>query len=357
VDSGTNASSTGIELWNGGAPQQRITIRDLDIRGVDTGIIAAGPTVGLLLYNNDLRGNNVWTADYIETNLTWNDDGIRIPGTGNCAFQNTLHGFGDALAVVDGVTSTAVFFYRNRITMTGDDAFEADYATRNIGYYDNHIANSSTFLSLDPLWGGPLYAFRNVSLNTMRGPFKLNDTNSGFMIYHNTLVRTEGTTSWGFVQFNNGALNNWSFLNNALVYRGTTGQLLAIESPGMERMDFGNNAWFPDGQVWWTNSGGSFASLDAARAALPATTPLILSRTQRHDGDLLLASDPFAVVLGASHLTELASTVTPVAVPPQGALLGAGVALANINDGYAGAAPDIGAAITGRTVPSYGASR
>lgn len=133
--------------------------------------------------------------------------------------------------------------------MTGDDAFEADYATRNIGFYDNYITNSATFLSLDPLWGGPLYCFRNVSINTFRGPFKFNNTNSGFMIYNNTIIRTEEPKGWGWVQYNNGALRNWSYRNNILINRGGGWQLLAIESSGNDPIDFTHNAWLPDGSV------------------------------------------------------------------------------------------------------------
>ena len=64
------------------------------------------------------------------------------------------------------------------------------------------------------VWGGPLYCFRNIIVNTMRGPLKLNNTNSGFLIYSNTIVRTTGTTDWGWVQFNNGDLRNWAYRNN-----------------------------------------------------------------------------------------------------------------------------------------------
>lgn len=355
ADSGTDASSVGVSFWNGGATQENVTLRGLDVRGVDKGIIASGTIRGVLVYELDLRGNNTWDQPSIESNATWNDDAVRLPGEGNCAFQNTLHGFGDSFAVTDGVHSAGVYFYRNRITMTGDDAFEADYGTRNLAFYDNYITNSATLLSLDPLWGGPLYCFRNVAINTIRGPFKLNDTNSGFMIYANTIVRTDGTTGWGWVQFNNGALRSWSFRNNLLVYRGG-GNLLAVESDGNDPVDFTHNAWYPDASIWWTNSGGSFGSLAEARDGLPATTPLFGDSTARHDADVLTVADPFvdAVPLGADHLAEVTTQVVP-ALAEGDVAKAAGAEIPNITDGFVGAAPDVGAIIDGRPVPSWGA--
>jgi hypothetical protein len=356
VDSGTDASSTGVSFWNGGAVQEGVTLRGIAMRGVDQGIVASGTVRGVLVYDSTLEGNNVWDQPSIETNATWNDDGVRLPGEGNCAFQNTLHGFGDSFAVMDGVHSAAVYFYRNRITMTGDDSFEGDYGTRNLAFYDNYITNAATLLSLDPLWGGPLYCFRNISINTFRGPFKLNDTNSGFLVYSNTIVRTEGTTGWGWVQFNNGALRSWSFRNNLLVYRGAGTQLLAVESDGNDPIDFTNNAWFPDGSIWWSSTGGSFGSLAETFAGLPATTALFGESTARHEGDVITVSDPFeeGITLGADHLTEVMIEAVPT-LTADDAAKGAGIAIPNITDGFAGVAPDIGAIIEGRPVPQWGA--
>ena len=355
VDSGTDASSQGVALWNGFV-QENITIRNVTITGVDQGIVASGTTFGMLIYECILQGNNVWTAEFIETNLTWNDDGIRIPGEGNCAFQNTLSAFGDTCAVTNGTFSAGIYFYRNRITMTGDDACEGDYSTRNFGFYDNHVQNCATALSLDPVWGGPLYFFRNIVVNTTRGPFKFNNTNSGFMVYNNTIVRTNGLTDWAWVQSNNGALQGWSFRNNLIVFHGGTGNMLALESSGNDPIDFSHNAWHADGSVWWTNSGGSFGSMDEARNALGATTPMFGTATQRHEADVLIDAEPFmdAIPLGADHLVEVTDPFVPTLAG--GAAAGGGVAIPNVTDGYSGAAPDIGAVIAGRDLPTWGAS-
>ncbi|MEM6994678.1 MAG: right-handed parallel beta-helix repeat-containing protein, partial [Myxococcota bacterium] len=325
------------------------------MNGIDQGVVASGTVLSMLIYDCILRGNNPWDAAFIESNLTWNDDGLRIPGEGNCAFDNTISGFGDTCAVQDGVFSAAVFFYRNRIEMTGDDACEGDYSTRNFAFYDNHVSNCATALSLDPVWGGPLYFFRNIVVNTTRGPFKLNNTNSGFMIYNNTIVRTDGLSGWAWAQPNNGALVGWSYRNNLLLF-AADGNLLALESSGNDPVDFTNNAWFPDGSVWWTNSGGSYGSLQEARDGLEPTVPLFGESTERHAADVLLEAEPFVdpVPLGADHLTEVTSLFVPTLADGSVAQ-GGGVAIDNVTDGFSGAAPDIGAVIAGRPLPEWGA--
>lgn len=359
-DSGTSSSSQGIVFW-GGATQQNVTIRRVTLNGVDMGIVGDS-LQDCLVYNCTLNGNNLWNVSNVgnpgtgSPNLTWNDDGIRIPGLGNCAWNNTLTGFGDACAVIAGTLSAAVHFYRNKVMMTGDDACEADYATRNCSFYDNYITNSATLLSVDPVYGGPFYCHRNIAINTVRGPYKLNSESSGFLIYNNTVLRTEGNHEWAWNQSNNGDLENWAYRNNLLVYRGAgTGGLMAMESGGQNRLDFDHNAWYPNESVWWTNSGGSFASMAAARSGLASTMPVFSGITQRHNSDVISASNPFVtdVTLGANHLTQI-TTETALSIANGAAARNAGVSIPGITDGFSGAAPDIGAFIAGRAVPTYG---
>ncbi len=357
VNSGTAASSLGVQFHDGVPGQTQVTLRNLLINGVDMGIVASDTVNGVLVYHCRLTGNNPWTQSEIETNATWNDDGIRLPGEGNCAWNNTLEGFGDCFAVAQGVFSAAVHYWRNLVRMTGDDAFEADYGTRNLSFYDNHITNCGTLMSVDPVYGGPLYCFRNVAINTMRGPYKLNNTNSGFMIYNNTVVRTEGRTGWGWVQNNDGTLRGFSYRNNIVVYRGSGGQTLAFEATGQSPVDFTHNAWYPNGPVWWTNSGTSYPTMSQAivGAGQVASTALFGSSTRRHQFDVVTTSDPFTppITLGATHLIRVTTTQIP-ALAAGAAMRNAGVAIPNITDGFTGTAPDIGAIIEGRAAVVYG---
>ncbi|MGM0558808.1 MAG: hypothetical protein ACQEVA_20645 [Myxococcota bacterium] len=358
TDSGTDASSRGVSLM-GGTDAAFITVRHLDIVGVDMGVVATGPLESTLVYDNDIRGNNGWDDNFVGR-TSWNDDGIRLPGRGNCAFENTLDGFGDSFAVKREYFSAGVHFYRNRVNASGDDAFEGDYSTRNVSFYDNYITNTARVVSLDPLWGGPLYAFRNITINTASGPPKWNSKGSGFLVYNNTVVRTDGINNWAYVQYANGALRNFSYRNNVLIFRGSSDNLLAFEPSGIDPVDWTHNAWYPDGSVWWTNSGGSFGSLSDAFDGLPETSPVFGESTRRHDQHVIATSSPFTSdtdpTLGDDYLTEVAHSAAPT--PAEDARIrNAGTPIPNITDGYDGSAPEMGAVIHGRPVPQWGANR
>ncbi len=359
VDSGVNSSSQGIRNGNS-STFTNLTVRNVSFAGVDMGIASDTGQIGTLIYNCTLNGNNVW-AD-VANNSSWNDDGIRIPGQGCCAWNNSISGFGDACAWVSGALNIGSHFYRNRITFTDDDPIEGDYAVRNCSFYDNAVTNSATAVSLDPLYGGPFYAFRNTFINTYRHPYKLNSDESGFLFYNNTIVRTTGWSfNWAWVQFDNGQLGNLSYRNNLLIYRGTTsgGGTFDIDAPVGQPLDFSNNGWFPNSNFVWTAEGKSFGNLAAAQAAagsggLANITPLFGSSNRRHAGDVVTASNPFTqtLTLGADYTTQYSGSIDVSLAA--GAAKNAGVAIPGITDGFSGAAPDMGSNIAGRAQPSYG---
>ena len=363
VDSGPSASSWGISFFNGAYTQTAVTIRDLKITGIDRGIIAWQRVDQILVYDCTLEGNNDWTIGNVESGDTWEDDGIRLPGQGNCAFNNTLSGFGDSLSSdvsPTSVGSISIHFFRNSILWTCDDAFEVDDAKRNITYYDNKVRNSATFCSMDPIVGGPAFVFRNSSINTARWPYKFNSTNTGHFIYNNTVVRTNGYgvwTLWGWGQFADGAQRAWGYRNNILIYQGTTagGGTYVMEAQVQNPIDFTNNGWYPDDTFKWTGTGGTFPSLAAAYAGLPSTTAVFSGETQRHENDVISESDPFEtnITLDTTYLTEVTTDYTPT-LDSGSALKNVGAVIPNVTDGYSGVAPDIGAIIAGRSPVTYG---
>lgn len=372
VDSGTAASSMGVLYGSSGSfTPTNITLRRLTLTGIDQGIVSYAGLNGWLIYHCTLNGNNTWDKSYTVppgdtyASLTWNDDGIRLPGKGNCAFENTLNGFGDAFASAVSpsypVATQAIHFYRNKVVMTGDDAWEADYGQRNISFYDNYIGNSGTFFSADPVFGGPAYCFRNISINTWRGPFKWNDDNYGLLVYNNTIIKTGNTLGglegWLWNQYNNGWQIGWSFRNNLLYKSGSSvnANILFFEAVGSTKLDFTHNGWYPDGNFLWRDASGTdaFSSVAAARAGLP-NLPTFLTSAQRHTADIALPADVFDPPI---TLTTHTVQYTALALPTLRAGTSArasGTVIPGITDGHSGAAPDRGAIISGRPSVVHG---
>jgi hypothetical protein len=375
VDSGPAATSNGISFFDGTAtPQRRITIRNIIMTATDTGIRANHEITEFLGYDNTMVGNNTWTAidptqgvRLIDSNATWDDDAMNISGFGNVAFNNTIRGFGDNFSVDPQQLisdSIGIHFYRNDVQMGGDDGFEADGGHRNITFYDNRLRNTMTFLSLDPLFGGPLVAARNIVINTGRTPFKWNSPNSGQFVYNNTIIRTLGkykvqdnvpTAESGWYQANNGDQRSYGYRNNLLVYRGvnTPLQTIRLDNSGHDPVDFTHNSWFPNAIFQWPE--GNFPNLASAQNGLPATNPVFSGLTHRQSQDNITVSNPWTVSvdLGVDYHTEVLTAYTPILAPgttPKNS----GVVIPNITDGFTGGAPDRGAIIEGRPIVQYG---
>lgn len=376
LDAGISPKSTGVLFWgdwNNMPPKENITIRNLSIVGVDRGIDVSNNgqyAKQMLVYDNNLIGNNKWNQDLykysgsgipgggdgtpdLDQNIFWNDDGIRLTGQGNAAFNNTISGFGDAMALENGFKSVGTHFYRNDIIMSGDDAIEIDYATRNVTIYDNRVQNSMTLASFDPIWGGPVIVARNIGINIGRQPYKMNNTNSGHFIYNNTVVIGENKYQWGWVQFDNGFQRNWGYQNNILIYKGS-GNTLAMEPP-QELIDFTHNSWYPNKSVWWTHSGGSYQNLYSAYTSLDTSIPVFSNSTQRHEADNISEPDPFItpITIGNDYHAQIITPYIPI-LSSNTAPKNSGTPITGITDGFSGPSPDRGAIISGRPIPIIG---
>jgi hypothetical protein len=347
-----------------------MTLRNLTITGVDMGIAAPVELTQALVYDNTLVGNNLWQlspVNFLETNLTWNDDGIRLPGQGNAAFQNTISRFGDSFAYASHnsgaeTNNYSIHFYRNDIRNSGDDLIEVDHGRRNVSWYDNRSHNSMNCGSLDPLYGGPWLSARNICINPYRSRIhKWNNDNTGQFLYNNTVINTKSrvdslsraTDIALWYQPNNGAQRAYGYRNNVQVYLGD-GQSLWLESSGHDPIDWTHNSWFPNRPIQW---GGVFSNLAAAQAGLGTTTPVFSGSNRRMQNDNITESNPWTTTItagfGSDSLMPVSNTFTPI-LRPGTSPKNSGVVIPNITDGFSGAAPDRGAIIEGRPIPQYG---
>lgn len=368
VDSGTAASS--VAFSQGAFSAVNLTIRNIIATGIDRAVDLFSSAQGTLVYDCTFTGNNLWQTtpvDFLGSNITWNDAGVKIPGNGNCCFNVTIKGFGDTFSVAShsGSQNTSgpddnIHFYRCRVENSIDDPLEVDYGRRNITMYDCMITNAANSESLDPLFGGPFISARNIVINPYRvATHKWNDQNSGQFIYNLTVVSTtrNGTDFNASVWYqpNNGAQNYYGVVNCIHIHTGSPSTTLWLDNFGYTNIDFCNNAWNINSGIEWGDN--FYANLALAQANLPATTPIFHGK-QRHQDDVLVSSAPFAtaITLGANSNTEVTVQYefSDLAISVGENAKNAGLAIPNITDGFSGAAPDMGAVIEGRPTPTIG---
>jgi hypothetical protein len=347
TDSGTSATSAGI-VSSTTTRYQRITVRDCAFNGFDRAFKMFNPVDGFNIYNTTLNGNNTWALTYQDNggqpNLTWNDDGFTLPGVGNSVWNCTISGHGDAFRVH---TSSGIFFsagtgmWRCDITRTGDDSFETDDSAGNVYAWRNRIKNAGNAISADGTYG-PVYFVQNIVANTARGPIKVTSDSSNLNVISNSFVLSEKVSNHGILTPGGGVQRGLKMINNLFHYTGSGNAL--HWSAGLAEDTWANNAWYPD-RGFLINGVGTYATLAAAKTG----------NAVRFANDQLLIAQPFdtAITLGASYTTEYLGVPNPV-LSSGSAAKNAGLPVVGITTGFTGAAPDMGAIVSGQAGWSYG---
>jgi hypothetical protein len=335
-------STWGARSYN----TEGVVIQYSRFTNVNRGIYAkSGTNRNFYICDNVLEGVHTWPNT---SSSTWNDEGITISGEGHTVCHNTVSGFGDALGLANStnIPNIAIDFYGNDVLWTGDDAFELDFAHRNVRAFDNRATNISMGVSLQPVWGGPVYIFRNVFLNIRASAYKLNNDPSGFFIYHNTSARTLGTGNWGAYAWTSLGYTqsdgdpayaaNFQMKNNILI--GQSAPAYVTTDLILEDIDY--NGWLPDGAFRFVTTWLNFADLQ--------------SNSPYEANGRILDGNTFTVplTLPADYTTFWSDT--DVTLGQNSLAIDAALLLPNINDGYQGNAPDLGAIEHGEPMPAYG---
>ena len=86
--------------------------------------------------------------------------------------------------------ASSIDIYNNDIHLSNDDFIESDGGAHNIRVFQNRGVNAAhNGYSSQPMFGGPVYFFRNILYNVPAGgAFKFNAKPAGILIYHNTLI-------------------------------------------------------------------------------------------------------------------------------------------------------------------------
>jgi hypothetical protein len=289
---------------------------------------------------------------------------IKVYGSGHVIAHNAVAFFHDGISVcTHGVPererdqwAVAIDIYNNDIHVTGDDFIEADGGVHNIRVMRNRGVNAAhTGLSAQPIFGGPAYYIRNIVYNT---PVALKFNNpAGVFVYHNTIIAENRTAQ---------QVSNARFANNLFLGTDSTGGITALGGPtAYSTYDYDgfrpnrgvemNYSWLgprPGLQVDYdrpANQAQRFKTLAELSAATGQETHGI-----EVDYDVFESLRPPATPDSSKPGIPYEAVDLNFKLKAGGKAVDAGVRLPNVNDGFAGRAPDLGAYEVGQPAPVYG---
>jgi Right handed beta helix region len=286
------------------------------------------------IVDNTIVGDTPYTTESLD------GEGIELNGY-------SVESFGHVVAhnrisnTADGISNGTynIDVYGNDIFDVSDDGFEGDPGGANIRVWGNRIHNAAhNGISYQPQNGSPWYILRNQLAGFMEAPFKFRTTDRS-VIAHNTIVM------WGKMICCSDAHLLRSIVRNNVWVSVSGGQIWDF-GPAVRdwRTDFDN-----DGFDW----GGSTAPFRYGGTAYSSLASFAAASGLEPNGRQISRSACFAALNVPGP--------APVPIPPHHMTLktgcnavDAGAVLPNINDGFAGSAPDLGAYELGQPLPAYG---
>ena len=317
------------------------------------GIIAFGQgTTDTYISDNVVIGSTEWSEDALGVNGNNLGEGIAVTGPGNVIAYNRVTNFRDCISLLedDGVVNqSSIDIIGNDTDVCADDAIEADFSMGNVRVLRNRMNNSFIALSSQPSLGGPTYFIRNVSFNNIFQVFKPNRGSVGDLWFHNTVVKSGDALGvyagrvWSRATFRNNL-----FIGGAGgdTYNGfDTGSGLPITvADADESCDFDYDGFgVIDAEGFRGQVGDTqFTSFDE-----------LVNQTSENNATLVDMSI-FEANVAFPDAPFPARENPDLRLAAGSAAVDQGLPLANLNDGFAGAAPDLGAYEVGAQPPHYG---
>ncbi len=299
--------------------------------------------------DNVLQGITPWVPEAMGANGKNIGEGIQVTGPGNVICFNRVTAFRDCISTMEDRGTSDQFcidIYNNDIYTGADDGIEADFCFHNCRIMRNRLTNCFVGLSSQPGLGGPTYFIRNAMYNLTYTPFKLNRYSIGDVVLHNTAIkvgdglRIEAEAACTFVR-NNLCIGGPAGGQKFGGYSAGRGGAASVVSPGPHcSYDY--------------DAIGTFETPFAGNIGQQRFSSL----EELHRGP----NETHAVKVDMSVFNNVAFPVQPVPErevadlrPRAGtAVVDRALRLPNINDGFHGAAPDIGAYEVGDPLPHYG---
>jgi hypothetical protein len=325
----------------------RLVLRRCHVHNVDFGLAATKNDTDAVndyfISDNLLEGPSVWPRSKgIE-----DARGIQITGAGHVVAYNRIRAFADAVDTMPSPRCEAIDIHNNDVHEMTDDGIESDYSQRNVRVFHNRLTNVFQGISTQPVYGGPIYIFRNAMFNVSIEPFKMHNGPSGALFYHNTSVRSDiPFLVWTPVPIRNMVSRNNLFIGREGTSANEGRAAVDFTSPAVN-CDFDYDGFtggpFANFLRW---NGEKYATFEQMKKDAPVYRHAVLV-----DGATVFASGMRAPETDKNAIDRDAADVR---LSPASAAVDAGQVLPGINDGFSGAGPDLGAYEIGVPVPHYG---
>lgn len=342
-----------------------LVIRNCHIYNVRIAMRGSGVTSIIdknwFIADNIITGWNPQWYPYGSSANNLSNQAVQVYGQGNIIAYNTIGRFYDAIAVADAVPDGTINkndppcyandFHNNEIYDCMDDGIEADAAFHNFRVFENRITNCHSGLSAQPVYGGPVYFFRNIVYNgATDNPFKLHVCPSGIEIFHNTVF--SALRAWQIAA----GWQNARIYNNLIM--GDTATFMVSMDNGTPthartKIDYNGYTKTNNANLITWNTASCGGSTLASYANL---TAFYTATGYEQHGKI--------VGFGIFQKTEIPGGENNTYAPDSmdyrlncavsNPAVDAGVILNTVNDTYTGTAPDMGAYECGQTIPQYG---
>ncbi|MEZ5400091.1 MAG: carbohydrate-binding family 9-like protein [Bryobacteraceae bacterium] len=298
-------------------------------------------------------------------NLLKSYHAVKVYGGGHVVSHNYIAYFHDGISVCTHGTpdreedhrASSIDFYNNDIHLMADDFIEADGGVHNIRVMRNRGVNAGQCgLSAQPVYGGPAYYIRNVLYHVPTGcGLKFNVKPTGMVLYHNTMI-TEALPGDIF--------SNTHTRNNLFLGTDAPNRALFLFSNATSYSTFDYNGYRPGPKStepyrWVAPKAGVQRDYGLSRSGARGFASLadLRAATGQESHGLELDYDAFENLrppdASKPHAIYRAEDLD-FRLAPGGKAVDGGVRIPNVNDGFSGKAPDLGAYEAGQETPSYG---
>jgi len=315
------------------------------------GIVAKLRAENAYIADNVVTGTTVWADSSLGVNGNNLGEGILVTGPGHVIMNNRVTNFRDCVSFMEDSEATeqvSIDILNNDIRQCADDGVEADFCSHNCRIMRNRLTDVFVGLSSQPGLGGPTYFIRNSIYSVAHVAFKLYRTSYGDVLLHNSVVKNGD----GFGVYTTVPAYRAQIANNLFI-GGPGGSYGGYDNGTGKVIEFGTldtASSYIDYQAYGSTTGtftGRLGSYNfSGLSQLNASTP------EKHSVQTDLAAFATSVAFPSNPMT--AHTPVDLRLQGGGTPVDKALPLANVNDGYAGSAPDIGAYEAGQSLPTYG---